>query len=62
MVLAKYTSDHAPLPIPGMHFLVGGAMLLIAFAVAFPGLAAHKTDKALAISAQRGNPVESFEV
>jgi hypothetical protein len=45
-----------------MHFLVGGAMLLIAFAVAFPGLAAHKTDKALAISARGGNHVESFEV
>jgi hypothetical protein len=35
-----------------MHFLVGAAMLLIAFAFAVPGLSMHKTDEAFAFSAR----------
>lgn len=41
-ILALFTSDQAPLPIPGMHFLIGTALLLVAWGVAFPGFMAHK--------------------
>ena len=47
VILAKFTSDEAPVPIPGMHFIVGAALLILAWGFALPGLAIHKNDAAL---------------
>ena len=49
-VLALFTSDRAPLPLPGFHFFVGAAALLVAFAVASRGFAAYPEDAAVATS------------
>jgi len=46
-VLALFVSDDAPLPIPGMHFLLGSFLLLAAWGVALPGFNTHKDDAAL---------------
>jgi DHA1 family tetracycline resistance protein-like MFS transporter len=44
-ILALFTSDIAPLPIPGMHFLLAASLLLVAWGIALPGFLAHKDDK-----------------
>lgn len=41
-LLAKFTGSDAPLPIPGMHFLVGASLLLVAWGIAVPGFIANK--------------------
>jgi MFS transporter, DHA1 family, tetracycline resistance protein len=56
-LLAKFTSKDAPLPIPGFHFLVGAALLLIAWGLALPGLKAHKDSDALAFTAASSSNV-----
>lgn len=47
VLLAKFTSDDAPLPLPGFHFFVGAAFLVVAWCLALPGLKAHERDAAL---------------
>lgn len=37
-ILATFTADNAPLPIPGMQFVVGGVLLLLAWAISWQGL------------------------
>jgi len=41
-VLAKFTSDDAPLAIPGMHFIVGASFLLVAWGIALQGFIKNK--------------------
>lgn len=43
-VLALFTSDRAPLPLPGFHFFVGATVLVVAFAVATHGFSVHPKD------------------
>uniref|UniRef100_A0A7S4JK29 Major facilitator superfamily (MFS) profile domain-containing protein n=1 Tax=Prymnesium polylepis TaxID=72548 RepID=A0A7S4JK29_9EUKA len=40
-ILASFTSATPPLPLPGMHFFVGGAMLIVAWAVAARAFTEH---------------------
>lgn len=49
VLLAMFTSDHAPLPLPGFHFLVGAALLVLAWGLTLPGLKAHKDSAALTL-------------
>jgi len=50
LILAKFNSDDAPLPLPGFHFLVGSLLLVGAWGMALPGLRTHKDNAALNIS------------
>lgn len=36
-VLARFTAEDAPLPLPGMHFFVGASFLLVAWGIAMRG-------------------------
>ena len=49
-VLALFTSDRAPLPLPRFHFFVGAAALVVAFAIASRGFSAHPEDAVAATS------------
>ena len=46
VILAKFTANDAPLPLPGMHFLVAAALLVMAWGLTWPGLKAHKDSAA----------------
>jgi DHA1 family tetracycline resistance protein-like MFS transporter len=43
-ILALFTSDQAPLPLPGMHFFVGAAFLLLGFALTSHAFATFGTE------------------
>uniref|UniRef100_A0A7S4N6C5 Major facilitator superfamily (MFS) profile domain-containing protein n=2 Tax=Odontella aurita TaxID=265563 RepID=A0A7S4N6C5_9STRA len=47
VILGLYTSEKAPLPLPGMHFLVGAGFLILAWGVALQGFRTNKGHSAL---------------
>ena len=50
-MLATFTGDSPPLPLPGMHFFVGASFLLAAYAMARHAFAAYPEAAARATSA-----------
>jgi hypothetical protein len=43
-ILAAFTSSEPPLPLPGAHFLVGTAFLLVAFVIASRAFDVHAAE------------------
>ena len=52
-VLALYTSDNPPLPLPGMHFFVGSAFLLVGFALSSRAFSAFSAEMESATGEQQ---------
>jgi len=60
-VLAKFTSDSAPIPVPGMHFIVASGLLLVAWAVAMHGFASNRNHPALRSEKNNKNKSKSIK-
>ena len=50
-VLAAFTSDRPPLPLPGMHFFLGAALLVVAWAISARTFAVHPSAATRAVGA-----------
>lgn len=54
-LLAQFTSPQAPLPVPGMHFILGAGLLLVAYLIAWMGFQSHHDHPALKMNISRND-------